>query len=463
MIQHRILPIALLSCLLSAPHVSAASPDSAPAAAKPDASAAAAHDARIGWWREARFGMFIHWGLYSIPAGTFEGKKIPHAGEWIMNWGKIPVARYAEFAKEFNPTRFDADEWVMTAMGAGMKYIIITTKHHEGFALFKTKASSFNMVDATPFKRDVIAELFAACRKHGMKLGFYYSQAQDWHHPGGAALFKGHWDKAQDGSMDDYIDQIAVPQVRELLTNYGEFPSVLWWDSGEADMNKARAAKLYKVVKELKPNLIMNNRLGGGYKGDTLTPEQTIPAEGFKDGCAWETCMTMNGSWGYKPDTEWKKTGLLIFNLVDIVSKGGNYLLNVGPTGMGNFPPEAIERLAAIGKWMNVNGEAIHGAEKSCFGAEYDSGEKDKKGQVIPAKAWRCTTKPGRIYIHLFQWPDGKLELPDVKGGITRAYLLADRGSALTVTREGGKVTISSLPANPPDKIDSVVCLETAN
>ena len=170
-------------------------------------------DARMAWWREARFGMFIHWGVYSVPAGTYDGKRIPGIGEWIMNNGKIPVDVYAKYAEQFNPVKFNADEWVQTAQDAGMKYMVITSKHHDGFAMFHTKVDDYNIFDATPFKRDPLKELADACQKHGMKLGFYYSQAQDWHHPGGAALHGGHWDKAQDGSFDDYLKSVAVPQV----------------------------------------------------------------------------------------------------------------------------------------------------------------------------------------------------------------------------------------------------------
>ena len=399
-------------------------------------------DARMKWWREAKFGMFIHWGIYSVPAGTYDGKQIGGIGEWIMNRGKIPVARYAEYAKQFNPVKFNADEWVKIAKDAGMKYIVITSKHHDGFAMFHSKASPYNIYDATPFKRDPLAELAAACRKEGIKLGFYYSQAQDWHHPGGAAIGN-HWDKAQDGSMDEYIDKIAVPQVREILSNYGDFPAVLWWDTAK-DMNSERATKLYKVVQELKPNIIMNNRLGGGYKGDTETPEQHIPATGYP-GRDWETCMTMNGTWGYKSyDQNWKSTETLIRNLADIASKGGNYLLNVGPTSEGLIPAPSVERLKEVGAWMKVNGEAIYGTTASVF----------------PYLAWgRSTSRPGKLYLHVFNWPaDGVLDVP-AKLDVKKACLLAAADRTLTVTVEGLHTKIT-LPATAPDKIDSVVCVE---
>src|ERR1051325_10210367 len=218
---------------------------------------APSHDRRMEWWREARFGMFIHWGVYSVPAGTYHGEQSKHIGEWIMRDYNIPVAEYAQYVKQFNPVKFNANEIVSIAKNAGMKYIVITSKHHDGFAMFHSKASDFNIYDATPFKRDPLAELAAACKQQGIKLGFYYSQAQDWNHPGGAAANKApqpgankpvaglshnHWDPAQEGSMDDYIDKVAVPQVKELLSNYGKV-SVLWWDT-PVGMTSARAEKL---------------------------------------------------------------------------------------------------------------------------------------------------------------------------------------------------------------------------
>jgi alpha-L-fucosidase len=229
-------------------------------------------DARMKWWREARFGMFIHWGVYSVPAGTYNGKRIPGIGEWIMHNGKIPCAEYHEYAKQFNPVKYDPDEWVRIAKDAGMKYIVITSKHHDGFALFASKASRWNVVDATPYGKDLLKPLADACRRHGIRLGFYYSQAQDWNNPGGAAA-GGHWDKAQDGDMTEYIRNVAVPQVREILTGYGDL-AVLWWDT-PVDMTKERADLLIPLLK-LRPGIINNNRLGGGYKGDTETPEQFI-------------------------------------------------------------------------------------------------------------------------------------------------------------------------------------------
>src|SRR5437667_2248022 len=352
------------------------------------------HDARMKWWREARFGLFIHWGIYSVPAGTYEGKQIPNIGEWIMNFGKIPVDRYAAYAKQFNPVKFNPDEWVALAKAAGMKYIVITSKHHDGFAMFKSAASPYNIADATPFKRDVIAGMAEACRKHGMKLGLYYSQAQDWHHSGGAAM-NGHWDKAQDGNMDEYIDRIAVPQVREILSKYGPI-SILWWDT-PIDMNAARAARFLPLL-NLQPGLITNNRLGGGMGGALTTPEQFIPATGIP-GTDFAVCMTMNDTWGYKSyDNNWKSSEDLVRKLIDSASKGGNYLLNVGPTSEGLIPQPSVDRLKGIGRWMQVNKDAIYGTTAGPF----------------PYLRWgRAARKGSILYLYVFDWPkSGVLRVP---------------------------------------------------
>ena len=399
--------------------------------------------ARMKWWREARFGMFIHWGVYSVPAGTYQGKRVDFIGEWIMNTAKIPTREYQRYAAEFNPIKYDADAWVRTARDAGMKYIVITSKHHDGFAMFDSSASDWNIVKASPFHRDPLKELAAACRKYGIKLGFYYSQAQDWNNPGGAAA-GGHWDPAQNGSMDDYVKRVAVPQVREILSHYGPI-SVLWWDT-PIDMNHDRAAELVSVLK-LQPGIIHNNRLGGGFRGDTETPEQFVPATGYP-GRDWETCMTMNDTWGYKSyDDNWKSTETLIRNLVDIASKGGNYLLNVGPTSEGLMPAPSIERLKQVGTWMRANGEAIYATSASPF-------------KNLP---WgRCTRKENdnetTLYLHVFKWPtDRKLVVPGLKNEVIDARLL-HRGGRLKVAKTDAGVTIE-VPVKNPNAISTTVVL----
>lgn len=400
-------------------------------------------NARMQWWRDARFGMFIHWGIYSIPAGIWKGKEYPSIGEWIMLEARIPVADYARLAARFNPVKFDAEEWVRIAENAGMKYIVITSKHHDGFAMFRSKASSYNIYDATPFKRDPLQELAAACKKRGIRLGFYYSQAQDWYHPGGGSVV-GPWDPAQEGSMDDYISNVAVPQVREILTNYGKV-SILWWDT-PVGMTPERTTELAALA-ALQPGIITNDRLGGEVPGDVSTPEQSIPADGIP-GRDWETCMTVNDTWGYKStDNNWKSTETLVRNLIDIASKGGNYLLNVGPTAEGLFPQPIIERFNAIGEWMKVNGEAIYATGASPFSKQLQWG--------------RCTRKGSTLYLHVFDWPANRELSVPLGNDVKTAYLLSDRGSALKCSRSAGGIDIS-VPAVAPDPIASVIVLEIA-
>lgn len=426
--------------------LTAASLVTLPPIAYADEETPAQRDARMQWWRDARFGMFIHWGVYSVPAGVYKGKRNPGPGEWTMLLLKIPVEEYQNFAKAFNPVKYDPDAWVRLAKEAGMKYIVITAKHHDGFALFDTKASHWNVIESTPYGKDLLKPLAEACQRHGMKLGFYYSQAQDWNNPGGAAANGGHWDPKQEGDMDEYIKTVAVPQVREILTNYGPV-SILWWDTPE-NMTKERADMLYPLTK-LQPGIITNDRLGGGYQGDTSTPEQRIPATGMP-GRDFEVCMTMNNTWGYKTfDDRWKSTGTLIHNLVDIASKGGNYLLNVGPTSEGLIPEPSVQRLQEIGRWMKVNGEAIYGTTASPF-ANLTWG--------------RCTKKVAEggttLYLHVFDWPrNGRLFLPGLESPVAKAYLLADPGRNLTV-KPGNKGMTVKVGKKAPDPISSTVVLE---
>src|ERR1035437_8627413 len=446
-----------------------------PVAAIQDTETAAQHDARMSWWREARFGMFIHWGLYSIPAGTWKGAQVPGIGEWIMNRGTIPVSDYKQLASQFNPTAFSAHDIVALAKSAGMKYIVITAKHHDGFAMFDSKADPFNIVAATPFHRDPLKELAEECRKQGIKLGFYYSQDQDWTTPGASALKTGdhqpptyHWDKskAQDGDFDTYLHTKAIPQLKELLTNYGDFPVVVWFDTPTPNMTPARAAEVVKLLNQY-PKLIWNNRLGGTYKGDTETPEQYIPAQGFP-GSDWESCMTINDTWGYKAhDTNFKSTETLLRNLIDIASKGGNYLLNIGPDSHGVVPAPEVERLHQMGEWLTVNGEAIYNTQPTLFGPEagaFSASEKNEDGTAtfIPAWNWRSTTSAGKIYIEIFTWPNGSVHLDRLPRKVTGAYLLADPShKPLKLTKSGEGLDIE-LPGKPLDPIATVLVLNTA-
>ena len=411
-------------------------------------------DARMQWWREARFGMFIHWGLYAVPGGVWNGQEVPSAGEWIMFSGKIPVAEYEPLVQQFNPIQFNAKEWVQIAKEAGMKYIVLTSKHHDGFCLFDSQYTDYDIM-STPFKRDIIKELSDECHKQGLKICWYHS-IMDWHHPD--YLPRREWDQrpADQADFNRYITYLKN-ELTELVTKYGDI-GVLWFDGEwENTWTEAMAKDVYAFLRNLQGDIIINNRISKGrggmggmtaegiFSGDFGTPEQELPATGMA-GADWETCMTMNDTWGFKKnDHNWKSPETLIRQLVDASSKGGNYLLNVGPTPDGLIPSPSVERLEAMGKWMKVNSESIYGSSASVF----------------PKLAWgRCTVKPGRLYLHVFDWPaDGKLEVPGLKNKVKKAYLLADKKARLQVT-PGEDSQIVSLPATAPDPIASVVVLE---
>lgn len=370
-------------------------------------------DSRMAWWREARFGMFIHWGLYAVPGGEWGGKT--HYGEWLRSSAQIPLAEYTPLIERFNPVEFDAEAIVLAAKNAGMGYIVITTKHHDGFCLFDSAHTDFDVM-STPFKRDIMRELADACRKHGLRIGWYYS-IMDWHHPD--YLPRREWETDRPTTGADFERYVAYmkAQLRELLTNYGDI-GVVWFDGQwEGNWNDQRGKDLEAYVRALAPDIIINSRVGraggdhgldteSGMLGDYATPEQFIPDS--DPGFDWETCMTMNDHWGYnRADKNFKSTTTLIRNLVDIASKGGNFLLNIGPTGTGAIPPESVDRLREIGEWWKVNGESIRGTRASPFPAGH-----------LP---WgRCTIKSvgdGRtvLYLHVFDWPtSGPIIVPGI-------------------------------------------------
>ena len=408
-------------------------------------------DQKMEWWRDARFGMFIHWGLYAVPAGEWKGERIPGISEWIMAHAKIPVKEYEKLANEFNPQKFDAEEWVKLAKYAGMKYIVITSKHHDGFAMFHSKASKYNIYDATPFKRDPLKELADACKKYGIRLGFYYSQAQDWHEPGGSypGVDRGvpFWDPSvKREPFMDYINGKAIPQVKEILENYDGL-DILWWDT-PIGMTEEAATDLKKITDNY-PNLITNNRLYGPWKGDFSTPEQHIPPTGLD--YDWEVCMTMNTSWGYKwYDNNWKSAESLIRMLVDIASKGGNFLLNVGPTAEGVIPDSSVVRLKEMGRWMQQNGESIYGTSASPF-------FKLPWGRCTQKKTDSGTT----LYLHVFNWPkDGVLRVPGLKTRVNDVYLLANPKQKFMWKFEDGDLLIHA-PSVIFDPINTVVVVKT--
>jgi alpha-L-fucosidase len=419
-------------------------------------------DAKMKWFREARFGLFIHWGLYAIPAGEWNGKPVPGIGEWIMNRAKIPVSEYEQLAKQFNPVKFNAEAWVQMAEDAGMKYIVITSKHHDGFAMYHSEVSKYNVYDATPFHRDPLKELALACARHHIRFGFYYSQSQDWHERNGAG---NTWDFGPDDQKDydQYLRTKAEPQVKELLTGYGPI-CLIWFDTARM-MTGDRGPRFVDMVHKLQPATLIDGRLGvpGDYRsmGDNAIPNTVVHED-------WEVPATINHTWGYKKDdTDWKSPEDITFKLVDIVSKGGNYLLNVGPTAEGVIPQASQDNLRAVGRWLKVNGEAVYGAGPTPFGDELgapDPTTRDRKGGpgFKEYTDWRCTTKPGKLYITIFHWPDGgKFELAKASQKIGKAYLLADAAKKpLKITQSGGGVTVS-LPEKAPDAIATVLVLET--
>lgn len=396
-------------------------------AASAEAETADAYQKRTRWWREARFGMFIHWGLYSVPADA-TGLDGGHAyAEWYQYNKQMQTAEYAKFAPRFNPTRYDPKAWVKAAKDAGMKYIILTTKHHEGFALWDTRLSTFSVTRASPYGRDLIRPLADECRKQGIRLGFYYS-IMDWRHPD--YLPRREWEKetrrADGADLNRYID-FMKGQIRELLTAYAPV-AVMWFDGGwEHTPEELRSAEVVEMIRSIQPDILINDRIM--LPEDYATPEQYVPAAGLPDGRLWETCMTMNNTWGYATnDHTWKSSAELVRNLCDAASKGGNYLLNVGPTADGEFTPETSERLADMGRWMKANGTAIYGTSKSPFQRASFHG--------------RVTSKGDRLYLHVFQWPDEGLTLKGLKTTVRSAHVV-DGGERLTLANGADGPTVS--------------------
>ena len=388
------------------------------AAPVPEAGPGLTREQRIQWWREARFGMFIHWGLYAIPAGVWKDKV--HAtgySEWIMFGEKIPAKEYEKLAGRFNPVKFDARAWAAIAKQAGMKYVVLTTKHHDGFSMFKSRLTPYNVADATPFKRDITRELSDACRDSGLRFGCYYSIDRDWYRPqgpGNSYRQNNVWDypDSSKADFDRYFATFAKPQVEELLTNYR--PDMLWFD--EIDMKSdAQVEDLYQAIRKLRPECVVNSRIQGCRFPKQIPPphcdyitsgdnEILDKAPGFE----WENPGSMNTSFGYNQnDHDWVDTKEIVFRLVDIVSKGGNYLLNVGPTSEGLIPQPSIDRLMEVGAWVEANGEAIYGT--SPWRVFRDG---PALGPNAPGKSpgspvhIRFTAKGNSLYAICMAWPE---------------------------------------------------------
>jgi alpha-L-fucosidase len=412
----------------------------------------AERDRRMAWWRDARFGMFIHWGLYSVAAGKWKGINIPSYGEWIMHTAQIPHREYSKLADRFNPVMYDAQEWVRIAKDAGMKYIVITSKHHDGFSMYHTKLSQYNIVDATPFRRDVIAELAQACRDQGIRFGIYYSQL-DWLHAGYSFIF------AVTPNFRKYMD-FMKGQLDELLTNYGPICELFFDGDWMPQWNMKLGAELEAHCRSLQPDVIINNRVGkrpilcmvpwaapftlNTTCGDFETPEQFIPYSiPPRD---WETNMTMNGTFGYKEnDNNWKTSGSLIRRLIEIASRNGNFLLNIGPDGEGTIPAPSARILGKIGDWMRTNGDSIYGTT----------------GGPLNKPHWgRTTQKPGKIFLHVFEWPDGELVVEGLKEKVKSARLLTGPARSPLAIRTAGGVLHVTVPHHAPDPAASVIELE---
>lgn len=397
---------------------------------------------RTQWFRDAKFGMFIHWGPYAVIGRH----------EWARHRFQIPQAQYDVYARSFNPVRFNADEWVGLAYGAGARYIVITSKHHDGFSIYRSKVSDYDM-EITPYPGDPLKDLAQASARRGIRLGFYHS-IMDWHHP--AYTPKRAWevkDPKAGGNLDKYLD-FMKEQLRELLTGYGDV-AMIWFDGEwEHTTQELRSDEIYDFIRQVSPKTLINDRLykrEPGNRADFGTPEQFVPATGMRDPSGnpilWESCVTINtDSWGYnKYETEFKTPRDLVRMLVEVVSKGGNLLLNVGPMPDGRIQQEFVTRLNAMGEWMNVNSEAIYGTTASPFAR-------------LPFFG-RATVKGNTLYLHVFQWPrEGKLRVPGLKNLVQSARLLADPKTNLRTSRDGADLLVE-LPPAAPDEVASVVAL----
>ena len=404
-------------------------------------------DQRMAWWREARFGMFIHWGLYAVPAGIWKGQSIPGIGEWIMYSAKIPAQEYRKLAEQFNPFKFDAAAWVRLAKETGMRYLTITAKHHDGFAMYHSKASTYNIVDATPFGRDPIKELAEECHRQGLPICFYYSQVQDWNEPGG---YGNRWDFPTQGDFQNYLDEKVKPQLTELLTQYGAV-GMIWFDT-PYNITAEQAQSLKDLVRRLQPACVISGRLGGGVQTDYIsTGDNVVP--GSMIATDWEVPATLNDTWGFKKeDHEWKSPRQLITILFDVVAKGGNYLLNVGPTAEGEIPTESVRILQSMGAWMAMNHESIYGTVASPFRCEFPWGNITRKGDML--------------YLGFYRWPGDNFVLEGLQTRVVNAWLLSDPRQQKLEFRQSddptcGRPRLSlQLPSQPPDDAVSVVVLQ---
>lgn len=399
-------------------------------------------DTKQQWFKDAKFGLFIHWGLYAIPAGEYKGKITHTAAEWIMNTFDIPVDEYKQLAKEFNPVHFDAEYIVKKAKDWGMKYIVFTSKHHDGFAMYHSKCSNYNIVDATPYKKDILKELQLACEKHGIKLGLYYSQAQDWEDPNGLMAGK-------DNSKKDYqyyLDHKVKPQLREILTNYGDI-ALIWFDT-PMESTEEQSKSLYDLVKSILPNCIVSGRIGNNIGEYMTTGDNYIPKLSYEGD--WEIPATLNDTWGFKKaDHNWKSANDIIKILLKIVSRGGNYLLNIGPDALGDVPKESIDILDTVGKYVKENEEAIFASKRVAF-YPYDLQWGD------------FTQKDYKLYIHVLTYKNF-IEISKMKNKVKGAYLVRDKRKLEAYSLigcEGEGVVEIKLPEDLRKEKNYCICVE---
>ena len=421
------------------------------------------HDQRIQWWQQAKFGMFIHWGVYSLPGGEWKGKKVSGYAEHLMRKERILRKDYLELAHQFNPVKFNAEEWILHAKKAGMKYFIITSKHHDGFAMFDSKVSDFDIIDQTPFKRDPMAELAAAARKYGIKFGFYYSHAFDWEHPdapgndweyknpgGDSNLYGGrNWYDLHPELLPKavkYVNEKAIPQIKELLIKY--HPDIIWFDTPQK-LPLSENIRILEAIRETDPNVVVNGRLArsvAGNFGDYLNTADR-PAEFFPVTGNWEAIPTTNESYGYhKYDSSHKPVSHFIRLIANAASRGGNLLMNIGPKGDGAFDDKDLTILKGIGKWMDKNGESIYGTTAS----------------PLPIQSWGVSTLKGdKLYLHVFNWPsDGKLYVGGLLSQVRKAYLLTDPSKIYPVKPGSPTDLYITVPRKSPDSINTVIVLE---
>tara|TARA_Y100000389_G_scaffold205067_1_gene262665 strand:- start:3763 stop:5565 length:1803 start_codon:yes stop_codon:yes gene_type:complete len=400
------------------------------------------NEERFKLFDESNFGMFIHWGLFSKLEGSWKGKTYYGIGEWIMNprVAGIPPKEYVQLANDFNPTHFDAKSIAKLAKDSGMKYIIITSKHHDGFAMFDSKADDFNIVDATPFGRDPMKELSEACKEIGLGFGFYYSHNQDWTSPGGT----GGPDTYEDGSpatFEEYFYKKCKPQIKEICSNYGEI-DFIWFDT-PGNMKKELVIEVEKMVRELQPNAMLGSRIGYGL-GDYLSlGDMEVPIVNHEG--LWETCDTSNDSWGYVwYENNFKGPQQILHRLISTISRGGTYLFNIGPNGDGNVPKIGAQFLRETGLWIKKYPQVIYNSGSSPWGHALSWGD--------------VTTKKKSLFLSVFDWPqDGKLYLPGLESSIISAEIL-DREKSIKIDFEkDGDWTVFKVPYKPLDQLVSVI------